>query len=168
MKLADAVRAAYNRKWSTANNFTVQIDLKGSRIAAVGQFQEDINLSIISIKTPDITNAGIEAFIANEWRIHNGRDNLYSYNITFRDYDQMFLYQKFQRMYAITKEYYFNEVFFDTILYKDADWSGEGQREIIRLEDSIISSVSNLDFNNTADSSVAEFSVEFKCVNPLF
>ena len=40
MKLADAVSAAYNRKWSTANNFTVQIDLKGSRIAAVGQFQE--------------------------------------------------------------------------------------------------------------------------------
>ena len=71
-------------------------------------------------------------------------------------------------MYSITKEYYFNEVFFDTILYKDADWAGEGQREIIRLEDSIISSVSNLDFNNTADSSVAEFTVEFKCVNPLF
>ena len=107
MKLADAVRAAYNRKWSTANNFTVQIDLKGSQIAAVGQFQQDINLSIISIKTPDITNSGIEAFIANEWRIHNGRDNLYSYSITFRDYDQMFLYQKFQRMYNITKEYLF-------------------------------------------------------------
>lgn len=168
MKLADAVNAAYNRKWSSSNNFTAQINLKGSMIAAVGQFQTDINLSIVSIKTPDITNASIEAFIANEWRIHNGRDNLYRYSITFRDYDQMFLYQKFQRMYNITKEYYFNEVAFDIILYKDADWYDEGQIEIVRLEDTLVDSVSNLDFNNTADASVAEFTVEFKCTNPLF
>lgn len=168
MKLADAVNAAYQRKWSMANNFTVQIDLKGSQIAAVGQFAEDINLSIISIKTPDISNSGIEAFIANGWRVHNGKDNLYRFSMTFRDYDQMALYHKFQNMYRVTKENYFNEVAFDVILYKDADWHDESQRQIVRLEDAIIDGVSNLDFNNTSESAVAEFTVEFKCITPHF
>lgn len=168
MKLADAVNAAYQRKWSMSNNFTVQIDLKGSQIAAVGQFSEDINLSIVSIKTPDISNAGIEGFIANGWRVHNGKDNLYRFNITFRDYDQMALYHKFQNMYRTTKEFYFDEVAFDVILYKDADWHNESQRQIVRLEDTIIDSVSNLDFSNTSDAAVAEFTVEFKCITPHF
>ena len=168
MKLSDAVNAAYQRKWSMANNFTVQLILKGSQISSVGQFNEDINLSIVSIKTPDITNAGVEAFIANQWKVHNGRDNLYKFSITFRDYDQMSLYKKFQNMYHISRDYYFDEVAFDVILYKDADWYNEARKEIIRLEDSMVDSVSNLDFNNTSDAQVAEFTVEFKCINPYF
>ena len=168
MKLADAVRAAYQRKWSVTNNFTVQFVLKGAVSASVAEFKEDINLSIVSIKTPDVTNNGIEFFIGNEWRIHNGNDNLYKFSITFRDYNQMELYQKFMRLYSVTKISYFDDVAIDVILYKDPDWSSEEQIQIIRLEDSMIDGISNLDFNNTVDSEVAEFTVEFKCVNPHF
>lgn len=168
MKLSEAVSLAYQRKWSTSNNFTVQIILKGAVVSSVGQFGEDINLSIVSIKTPDISNSGIEAYVANMWRIHNGRDNLYTFSITFRDYDQMSLYHKFQNMYRISKEAYYNDAAIDVVLYKDPDWHDESTREIIRLEDSIIAAVSNLDFNNTSEAAVAEFTVEFKCVNPHF
>lgn len=168
MKLVDAVNAAYQRKWSVQNNFTVQFILKGRVSSMLQEFTDDINLSIVSIKTPDITNSGIEQFIGGEWRIHNGHDNLFKFSITFRDYNQMELYNRFIKLYTLTKIHYFDDVAIDVILNKDPDWIEEDSIIIMRLEDCLIEGISNLDFSNTAEAEIAEFSVEFKCVNPHF
>lgn len=168
MKLVDAVNAAYRRKWSVQNNFTVQFILKGRVSSMLQEFTDDINLSIVSIKTPDITNSGIEQFIGGEWRIHNGHDNLFKFSITFRDYNQMELYHRFIKLYSLTKIHYFDDVAIDVILNKDPDWIEEDSITIMRLEDCLIDGISNLDFTNTAEAEIAEFSVDFKCVNPHF
>lgn len=168
MKLVDAVNAAYQRKWSVQNNFTVQFILKGRVSSMLQEFTDDINLSIVSIKTPDITNSGIEQFIGGEWRIHNGHDNLFKFSITFRDYNQMELYNRFIKLYTLTKIHYFDDVAIDVILNKDPDWIEEDSIIIMRLEDCLIEGISNLDFSNTAEAEIAEFSVDFKCVNPHF
>jgi len=71
MKLSTAIQQAYRRKWSYINSFTVQIILPVHLINAVGSFDDDLNLNIISVTTPDFTNEPIEVFVANRWIIHN-------------------------------------------------------------------------------------------------
>ena len=94
-KLADAITDAYNRRWSMINTFTVEIHLPSYLRGKVGSFDEDINLNIVSVTTPDFTNDPIEVFVANRWVIQNGKDSLYRFTITFRDHNQMSLYKKF-------------------------------------------------------------------------
>lgn len=160
MKLSDGIQIAYQRKWSMINTFTVQI------ISPLADFDESINLSIVSFQTPDFTNDPIEAFIANKWRIHNGKDALYRFTITFRDYDQMSLYSKFKKIYRDQHEMYFDDMKMTIIIEKDGDWLQESAKKIMEFEGAMIEGVSNLSFSNETENQIAEFTVNFKCTEP--
>lgn len=165
-KLSDAIHDAYSRKWSMINTFTVQINLPPYLMGLVGKFDEDTNLNIVSVTTPDFTNDPIEIYTAGRWIIHNGKDALYRFTTTFRDHDQMKLYRKFLAIYSITGENYFDDVACEVIISKDADWFYENDSNLLILEGSIVESVSNLSFSNDTDNQVAEFTVSWKCTTP--
>lgn len=168
MKLDRAVIEAYNRQWSMVNAFTVEFHLPPALINHIGgQIQDDINLSIISMTTPDFTNDPIEAYIANKWFIQNGKDALYRFSMTFRDYDQMGLYRKFMKIYNFAKEQYFDDVAMSVIVTKDGDWYNEEDKILINLDGTMVESVSNISFNNDTENQIAEFSVNFKSNQPV-
>jgi len=165
-KLSDAIHDAYERKWSMANTFTVQINIPNYLSNYIGQFDENINLNLISVTTPDFTNDPIEVYVAGKWIIQNGKDTLYRFSMTFRDHDQMYLYRKFLTMYRLIKDNYFDDVASEIIISKDADWFNETDAKLLILEGSLIEGVSNLDLNNNNENQIAEFTVSWKCTTP--
>jgi len=168
MKLADGIKQAYERKWSMINTFNVEITIVPEGLGTViGQFSDDVNLNIISVTTPDFTNDPIEAWIGNRWFIANGKDALYRYSITFRDQDQLSLYRKFIKAYNYTKTNYFEHSRMEIRIVKDADWGNETNNMFMELNGSLIESVSNLSFSNDTENQIAEFTVNFKCVEPI-
>lgn len=166
VKLSDGIQLAYERKWSMINTFTAQFIISGPLLGEVGEIGDEANLSIISFQTPDFTNDPIEAFIANKWTIHNGRDSLYRFSMTFRDYDQMTLYGKFMKIYNFAKENYFDDASMKIIIEKDADWQHESPKKFMEFDGCLVEGVSNIAFSNDVESQVAEFTVNFKCTTP--
>lgn len=167
MKLADGIKQAYERKWSMINTFNVQFIIVPEGLGTlIEEFTDDINLNIISVTTPDFTNDPIESWIGNRWFIANGKDALYRYSITFRDQDQLSLYRKFMAIYVYTKTNYFDHAKIDVKISKDADWGNEKNTQFMELDGSLVESISNLSFSNDTENQIAEFTVNFKCVNP--
>lgn len=163
MKLSNIVKEAYNRNWSLANTFTVQFVQDGRMWMTAPKIEnENINLNLISITTPDFTNDPIESWVANHWRIHNGADQLYRFSMTFKDQDQMLLYRTFYRCYRYTRENYFDDAKMTIHLIKDGDWHHESDIGMLSFPETIIEGLSNLDFSNENDDEIAQFTVNFK------
>ena len=161
---------AYNTKWSYINTFTVEFLFSDSMIALANWSQDeirDINIHIKSISTPPYTNQPIEAYIGDKWYSHNGRNEMWRFTVSFRDSDKLRLYRKFLTMYMEQKDNYFDEVKTGVKLYKDADYADEGSSLVFDFADSMIESVSQVQFSNETEAQIAEFDVEFKCVNPV-
>jgi hypothetical protein len=170
MNFADGLSKAYDTKWSFINTFEVQFIFDSEMKQDIGWDDlsdgNNINLHVVSIDTPQMTNQPIEVFIANRWVIQNGRDELYRYSVTFRDRDNMDLYRKFVRLYQRTREDYFDFVKFTVLLTKERDWLAQENSVLYEFRDTIVESVSQLQFNNTTENQIAEFTVNFKTTFP--
>ncbi len=170
MDFSKAISKAYETKWSYINTFTVHMYFEPKIAEFIGWSQSDetdINLNIISINTPQLTNSPVEMYVGDRWKIHNGRDELYKFSITFRDQNQLDLYKKFTKAYFYQKTHYFDDIKMTISLYKDADYVDEVSSKIYSFEETMIDSISQIDFNNTTEAQIAEFTVEFKCAYPL-
>jgi len=163
---ASGLTAAYNTKWSFINSFTV--DLKfSSYISNVLNINGSLlNLNVKSFDTPSFVNQPIEVYVGDRWKIHNGRNELWKFTITFRDQDQLNLYKNFLRAYAAQKDRYFNEIKMGITLYKEPDHANEQQTVLFEFDDCMIDSVSQMQFSNETESQIAEFGVEFKTIKP--
>jgi hypothetical protein len=169
MDLAKGLLKAYETKWSYVNSFRTHIQFAGPIKRAIGWTnadEENINLNIVSIDTPQFSNQSIEVFVADRWKVHSGRDELYRFSITFRDQDQMKYYKKFVTAYFLQKRDYFDNVKMNISLYKDADYWGEKEKKLYEFENTMIESVSQLQFSNNTEAQIAEFTVQFKCTTP--
>jgi len=177
MILASGLIKAYETKWSMANTFTIDIvlpeaitnnlkkDGKGLDVEFTQEFGTQINLHIVSMDTPDFTNDPIEAFVANKWRVNNGKQSVKQFTMTFRDHNQMSLYKKFIHLYDVAQVSYFDDIAMTITITKDADWAGENDQVFMEIQGAIVMAISNLAFSNTTESQIAEFTVTFKCVS---
>ena len=169
MELADAIIKAYETKWSYINTFSVQLEfapLVAGFISWSTADQNNIDLNVISVDTPQFSNQSIEVFQGDRWRIHSGRDELYRFSITFRDQDQMKYYRKFVMAYFFQQKSYFDDCKMTVTLFKDADHWNEKQDAMFKFQNVMIDSVSQLQFNTSTEAQIAEFSVQFKCALP--
>jgi hypothetical protein len=170
MNFAKGLQKAYEEKWAYINTFTVYLGIVDEdtkkQCGWTDELLRNINLNIVSIDTPQFTNQPIEVFVANQWRIHNGRDELYRFSITFRDKDQLALYRCFVKHYNLTRSDYFDSSKMAIVLSKDADYVDEIEKPLFTFSDTLIESVSQLQFNNTTENQIAEFTVNFKTVIP--
>ena len=170
MEFAKGLLQAYEKKWSYVNTFTVQFQVgpltKKLYPETANLETEEINLNIISIDTPQFTNQNIEVYVGDQWKIHNGRDELYRFSVTFRDEAQMALYKQFVKMYQLQKTAYFDQVKMTVTISKDGDYHNEQSKTVLNLVETMIDSVSQVQFNNTTENQIAEFTVQFKCTTP--
>jgi len=160
LKLKDAVVKAYETKWSMVNTFTVQI----TGGVAGGGYNDSFQINIKDFTSSDFQNDPIEAFTANKWFIHNGKDNLYRFSMTVRDEDQLKYYKEFLKMYGDQKEKYFDDIKMTVTITKDADWISESDKKLLEYSGVMIETVSNLAFSNETENQIAEFTVGFKAV----
>lgn len=171
MNFADGLRQAHYKKWAFINTFKVQFvffddDVKDDIDWYGFKDSDDINLHVISVDTPQMTNQPIEVFVANRWVIQNGRDELYRFSMTFRDSDNLSLYRSFVKLYQRTREDYFDHVKFTVLLTKEGDWHNQQDQVLYAFENSIVESVSQIQFNNATENQIAEFTVNFKTTFP--
>jgi len=169
MNFADVVSKAYDTKWSYINTFGIQFHFSQYTIREAQWTEEEIKnleMCVKNINTPQFTNTPIEGFVADMWKIHNGRNELFKFNITFRDYNQMSLYRRFVRTYNTQKMAYFDECAMTITLSKDNDYGGT-DKILFNLEDTMIEAIGQLQFSNETEAQIAEFDVNFKCKNPI-
>ena len=166
MNFMDTIKQVYDTKWSYINTFGVYFNFPDIllKMADWTDYDNDkLQVHIISVDTPQYTNSPIESFVANKWALHNGRDQVYRFTVTFRDSDQMNLYKKFSKMYHASREQYFDDVKCFVGLYKTADWKQDTDYNYIFHSESVmIENVSQVQFNNNTENQIAEFSVGFK------
>ena len=165
MNLANGITQAYQTKWSFVNSFKVDLILPSTLLYEADWTDydnEQLQLNIVSIDTTQFTNSTIEAYVADKWVTHNGRDEMYRFTMTFRDQNQMELYKKFVKMYRATRLEYFDDVKITIDIYKEADWGNEVMSKLLTFENVLIESVSQIQFSNNTENQIAEFSVGFK------
>jgi len=170
MDFRTGLERAYNTKWSYINTFTVEF-LFTNYMQQHAKWSPDdakgLNIHIKSISTPQFTNQPIESYIGDKWYVHNGRNEMWRFTISFRDHDSLNLYRKFITMYNYQKDAYFNQIKTGIKLYKDPDYAGEKSYLLFDFEESMIESVGQVQFSNETEAQIAEFDVEFKCINPI-
>lgn len=167
---ASGVVNILDTKWSFSNSYKIQIEFATALRDFIGWDNEVhgriLDHHIVSLNTPDFSNSPIEVYTAAQYRIHNGKDELYRFSITFRDSNQMDLYRKFINAYRIQKHWYFDDSKMSVKITKERDYIHETDKNLMDLEGVLIEGVSNLDINNTNDAQVAEFTVKFKATSP--
>jgi len=170
MAFSDDVVKIMNTKWSYSNTYDVQIIFTERMKEEINWIDDidgrNLNIFIVSVNTPDFSNTPIEVWVGGQYRIHNGKDELYRFSVTFRDSNQMELYRKFLLAYRLQKQWYFDDAKIKVILTKEADYVNESDKILMTLSDSMIEGVSNLDINNNNDAEVSEFTVKFKSTSP--
>ena len=173
MRLSEVVEKVYRKNWTLVSNFSIDLFPKSSDFASLigwgdmKKTNDDINMSLISIDTPEYNNQSIEDYSGNMWRYNNGRDELFRFTITFRDFNQMELYHKFINAYNLSKDNYFDKIVFNVSVYNDADNGTPGKKLLFGSQSALIEGVSQLQLNYTTKNQIAEFSVRFKCNSPL-
>lgn len=162
--MSDAIKKAYEKQWSMVNTFRVSFEFANtafqSRIG--GAFSDDVNIHIKTFDMADLQNASIDTFSNNQWFIHNGRDELYRFTATFRDANNMSLYRKFALIYKETKESYFDEVKMTVRVWKEPDWYGKTEKQILQYDGVLVEAVSNIALSNETENEIAEFTISFK------
>lgn len=169
MTLGDVVNKIITKRWTKINNFSISLNLPGGGFRNSCKWDitdDDLNLSLKSIDTPQYSNNPIEYFTGNEWRFNNGRDDMFRFTMTFRDYDQMKLYSSFVNMYNKAKDNYFDNIKLDITIYIESD-VGVSKTLLLTASDSIIESISQIQFDHTTENQIAEFTVNFKCSSPV-
>jgi len=173
---------AYNKDWDLINAFTVLFLGKGVEktgfdtvLFDITKFNEAIASSIISLDTPQFNSQNIETFMGGRWYINNGRDEVYRFSMTFRDFNNLSLYRIFTKMYFRQRYEYFDSVAFSVIIGKsqalnalDGTKDTRKDTEIFKFEETIIDSISQVQFSNNTEAQIAEFTVQFKSGRPFF
>jgi len=168
MALADNITAIYNTKWSYINTFKVHFhftDFIASE-SGWGSTYHDLSLYVKNVNTPEYTNAPIEAYLADQWQIHSGRNELWTFTITFRDYNNLSLYKKFVKTYNNQKIQYFDYIKTGVKIIKEGDYFDEKDTTLLDMPSCLIAAVGSISFSNETEAQIAEFDVQFKTVNP--
>lgn len=170
MDLASAVSKAYETKWSYVSNFRVQFVFPSDidNLINWNSNSSNYDLFVKDFSTPQFSFSPIEIYMANTWRFHTGRNEIYRFSMTFRDYNQMELYQKLLFVFFQSQQMYFNSCAFTVKLFKDADYLGESEKTLFEFQNCMIDAISQVQFSNETEAQIAEFSVDFKTNMPLF
>ena len=168
MKLNDAINIAQSTHWTKINNFYIEIYINNESFAkkckwkATPEFRDKLNTALISCTTPTYTNAQVEAYTAYQWRFAQGHDEAYKFTLTFRDFNQMELYNTFRALYTRGREEYFDTISMSVLLWLDEDHDVAAV-PVFYTNSAIIESISTLNFSHNTKNQIAEFSVELRC-----
>ena len=168
MSLNSVMTNIRNTNWAKINNFEVDITFLNSKLLKAfgipaSELPDILKTCLVSVDTTGFTNQPIEEFIGYKWTFNNTRDELYRFSMTFRDFDDMVLYKAFVKMYRRTKGLYPAESKINIKVSTGIEYENDKVTQLIEYEDAMIESVSQLQFNNTTENQIAEFSVSFKC-----
>jgi len=177
LKINNIVETIQNTSWTQINNFSIHMNFvkpESNVLFKINNISEELlNAALISTSTPDYKNEQIVEYTGYEFRFHQGRDEMYRFVMTFRDFNSdlydskgsMTLYNIFRDIYWKGKYKYYDDIRMDIGVYTDDDF-GTTKQPIFRTTTAIIESMSQLSFSHTTENQIAEFTISFMC-NPI-
>lgn len=180
LNLNNSILKIYNARWSYINNFYIQITL-GSKLKSQAGLSsneanliesEELNLYLKCIDSPQLSYSPIEEFIGNDYHIATGRPEAIRLTCTFRDVNQCQLYRSFVKLFQAETLLYNDQIGISITLFKAPDYVSEGSADdtgvpIMKYQNLLIDSVSQMQFSNETEAQVAEFSVQFRGAKPV-
>ena len=198
MKFTDALQVAYQIPWSYINTFEVyfawnynMLNNPNAGIANTVDYENDavggknvlgwnpkdnerLSLHLKSLTLPQISSNELNSWVGNRWQRANGQQQQYTFDMTFRDSNQLEFYRLFSAQYREQQYRYFDDYAFNVFVSKDSDYgdqyhndtTGYGNRSwrsmpLISLKRCAIQSISALNFSNDTENQIAEFTVQF-------
>lgn len=170
--LQDAYNKLAKTKWSFVNNFRVHFSFQKSKgqnsifndlpndltetLNSIENGDEEIYLQDCNI--PALTYSPIQTWINHQWFLGTSVVEKFDINVKFIDHDQLKLYRFFSYLLLKQRDSYTDDVKFTMRITKLSDYSNESDKDIVVLDDCLISNISQIDFkNSTADGgSIAE------------
>ena len=157
------IEIAKSINWQDPSKFKVMILPTGSVSSnLINITPEILTASINNIRLADINTAPIEEWIGEEWRFATGRLENYQVEITMKDFDNFKLYrmwanakQKFVRAYPDDQK-------FDIKIQTASDYQITNYIDMVTFKDCMLITVNSPTLDNSANASVAEFSIVAK------
>jgi hypothetical protein len=179
LRFETALTQAQCADWTLASNYRIFMQPNNDTIgAAIGwDYTEDfsnlIQLSLKSVTIPAHSLDTIEKLIAGKWHISRNEDELYTITLTFRDVANSSLYRVFKSLWHASKINYPDDYSF--MMYvntlgrntPDDEYEQAVGDTIFKTDKAYITSLSQMELS-TETNEILEFSVEFKCDEPLW
>lgn len=168
--LASRIKEVINTKWSMINTFTVDAKIndklfQASKVNPELFKRENLNLVIKEFPLPQHSVSDTDSQTGLDNRHAMGRIQEFSFDVTFRDRDQLVYYRAFKHMMDAARWIYPDEARIDFTVYKDPDYLGEDENCIVdKLKRCVINAISNVTFSQETEAQIAEFTVSFKAI----
>lgn len=135
---------------------------------------ERLSLHLKNLVLPVVGGDELSAYTGNRWARVNGGTNQYTFSMTFYDSNQLEFYKMFTAQYREQDYRYFDDYTFNVFVSKDSDYgdryhndtTGFGDRSyksqpLMSLKRCAIQNVSQLNFDNSNENQIIEFTVNF-------
>ena len=142
-----------NKVW-TQNNFFV-VEFSGGPLA-------NLQHCIKSVSMPDFTRSAVEEYNNGTWQFTHGRQEIYQIAITFWDNESDKVYEKVLKYWDESHLKYKSEKEFSMTVSKTKRSSREGALGSVKFKEAIIDSISGLQWDNSSQSQLLEFTVNIK------
>jgi hypothetical protein len=142
-----------SKTW-TQNNFFV-VEFMGGPLAG-------LDYNVKSISMPDFTRSATEEYNNGTWQFTHGRQEIYQIAITFWDNEQDLVYEKVLGWWDESHLKYTEEKQFNFSVKKTKRSNRESPIAGIKFKDAIIDSISGLQWDNSSQSQIVEFTVNIK------
>lgn len=116
-----------------------------------------------SVAMPDFTRQAVEEYNNGTWQLTHGRQEIYQIAITFWDNEQDLVYEKALQFWNESHLKYWDDKKFD-ITVKKATRSNRASPIVgVKFKETIIDSISGLQWDNSSQNQLLEFTVNLKC-----
>jgi len=150
-------------KWQDPSKFKVMILPTGSVASSLIKIDPEVlTASITNVRLPELNSVPIEEWIAEEWRFATGRLENYQVEMTLKDFDNYTLYRMFTNAKQKFLREYPDDQKFDVKIQTASDYDINNFVDMATFKDCILVTVSPPTLDNSANASVAEFSVVAK------
>lgn len=170
VSLPAALNNILNKQWTRINDFYTQFVFpSGTHIKTIPD--ADLQVALKSITLPAYTQQSIEVYTGGQWMVANGRPDLFRIECTFRDYKGSYggvasdfvLYRGFVDLFEKTLGDYKDNCYVSLNILTGEDGSSPA---LAKFNDLLIENVSQINFDNTIEDQIAEFSVTFRGRHP--
>jgi len=160
MGISKIAQNVINTPWTLTDDFQFIITNNAYplQISGAETVKDVFDKSIKSVDLPQMGSDTQHVMMGGEWRIYNSKHQPFTFSVVFRDFSGLSLRSYFVGLWIAAQRDYFDEA-------KSTINISVGGRSVFKSEHCLISSVSQVQFDNE-NSSIAEFSVEF--ASPYF
>jgi len=146
-----------SKTWTQNNTFAVEFS---------GGPLKNLSHCVKSVSMPDFTRSAVEEYNNGTWQFTHGRQEIYQIAITFWDNEEDLVYEKALQFWNEAHLKYHDDKKFNITVIKTKRSKRSGDKSGlagVKFKDVIIDSISGLQWDNSSQNQLLEFTINFKC-----